>query len=104
MATNCIVTQCGKPIHPERLLAQPRVKTCSHRCSVRHHSDQQALAARNYRSRKNPRPPVRRKALRERDERIMRALIAGEPVVEVAGRFNLSARSIFRILARENNQ
>lgn len=77
----------------------PRTKTCSARCSVRHHGDQQMAASRRYRARKNPKP-VRRKALAARDEKIMQSLIAGEAVEEVADRFELSERSVYRILRR----
>ena len=102
MTMKCVITTCGKRIHPERRAMNPKTKTCSARCSKRLHQEQQMEASRRYRARKNPKPPARREALAARDEKIMRELQAGSPVVEVASDFGLSARSIFRI--RENNQ
>ena len=31
---NCVI--CEKPIHPKRIEAQPRCKTCGHECSKEH--------------------------------------------------------------------
>ena len=50
MEQQCIV--CDGPIHPERLLALPWVKSCSHECSVGRKVELNRLASQRRRDRR----------------------------------------------------